>query len=216
MDNIEVGLREANKRATRIAIEEAARDLFAAHGYEATSVREIADRAGIGERTFYRYFNGKEGLLSQELDRWIELLQAAIRARPAAQPPLAAVQDAVTDLAGQVGAGRRTAPGWFFTNRPNLPELLQRAALRPLLRFENAITDALLAREPTAGGESSRYQAQLVARVCVAVIRTAAIHRRELVSENPEMAPTIQRVLADAFAELSAATGTGKPRPRDS
>ena len=212
----DIGRREANKRATRTAIEQAARELFGAQGYEATSVREIADRAGIGERTFYRYFDGKEGLLSQELDRWIGLLQAAIRARPAAQPPLAAVQEAVTELAGQVGAGLRPAPGWFFTNRPNLPELLQRAALRPLLRFENAIADGLLAREPTAGGESSRYQAQLVARVCVAVIRTAAIHRRELLGENPQTAPTIQRVLADAFAELAAAADSSTPRSRGS
>ncbi len=211
----DIGRREANKRATRTAIDKAARDLFGAQGYEATSVREIADRAGIGERTFYRYYDAKEGLLGQELDRWIELLQAAIRDRPAAQPPLAAVQDAVTELAGQVGAGLRTAPGWFFTNSLNLPELLQRAALRPLLRFENAIADALIAREPAAADDSSRYLAQLVARVSVAVIRTAAIHRREF-GENPETAPTIQRVLADAFAELSAATGSSTPRSRDS
>ena len=216
MENNELGRREANKHATRTAIEQAARDLFAAQGYEATSVREIADRAGIGERTFYRYFDGKEGLLSQELDRWMELLRAAIRARPAAQPPLAAVEGAVTELAGQVGAGLRTAPSWLFTNSPNLPELLQRAALRPLLRFENAIAEGLRARKPAAAGACSRYQAQLASRVSVAVIRTAAIHRRELLSENPETAPTIQHVLSEAFAELAVATGSSTPCSRDS
>jgi hypothetical protein len=51
--------------------------------------------------------------------------------------------------------------------------------------------------------------------VSVAVIRTAAIHRRELFSENPETAPTIQRVLSEAFAELAISIASSTPRSQD-
>ena len=67
-DNLSVeqqlGRRETKKLAVRAAVERAARQLFAEHGYEATSVRQIADAAGVAERTFYRYFDGKEGLIA--------------------------------------------------------------------------------------------------------------------------------------------------------
>ena len=42
----QLGRRETKKLAVRTAVEQAARKLFAEHGYEATSVRQIAD-AGI-------------------------------------------------------------------------------------------------------------------------------------------------------------------------
>src|SRR5271170_1837517 len=96
------GKREANKRATRSAIDEAAKRLFAARGYEATTVRQIADAAGVKERTFYRYFDGKGGLIAEDADRWIEILHHAIRERPAHEPPAVAVRRALTALRQQI------------------------------------------------------------------------------------------------------------------
>src|SRR5690242_16988013 len=52
-----VGRREAGKQARRAALTAAAHRLFAEHGYEATTVRDIAAAAGLTERTFYRYFD---------------------------------------------------------------------------------------------------------------------------------------------------------------
>src|SRR3954465_5256139 len=54
----------------------AAIELFDEQGYEATTVAEIAERAGLTKRTFFRYFSDKRGVLfsgSQELQRvWLE------------------------------------------------------------------------------------------------------------------------------------------------
>jgi AcrR family transcriptional regulator len=51
---------EAETVASHIA-REAAR-LFAAHGYDATSVREIVQGAGVTKPTLYYYYQSKEGL----------------------------------------------------------------------------------------------------------------------------------------------------------
>ena len=49
--------------------------LFDEQGYEATTVAEIAERAGLTKRTFFRYFSDKREVLfsgSQELQRlWL-------------------------------------------------------------------------------------------------------------------------------------------------
>jgi AcrR family transcriptional regulator len=50
---------------TREAIEAAAQELFAANGYEKTSVRDIGARAGIDPSMIIRYFGSKDGLFTQ-------------------------------------------------------------------------------------------------------------------------------------------------------
>jgi AcrR family transcriptional regulator len=54
------GLREEHKLLTRGRILEAARDAFEALGYAATTVDEIAARAGVGRATFYLHFATKQ------------------------------------------------------------------------------------------------------------------------------------------------------------
>jgi len=48
--------------ATRRALLDAARALFAQDGYDATTVRAVADRAGVNQALLFRYFGNKEGL----------------------------------------------------------------------------------------------------------------------------------------------------------
>ena len=199
----DIGRREANKRATTRAIEHAARDLFAAKGYEATSVREIADAAGVAERTFYRYFDGKEGLLTDEVERWIRLLSQTIRNRPVDEPPFAAVHGAVAEIAHQVSTGGEGGPIWLFTNQPRPFELLQKSAPRPLLRFEDAIANALLSRATAPDDPEARYHAETIARISVALIRSVAIRRRELIAADPSLAPPVEQMLQDAFTYLA-------------
>src|SRR6201996_7707844 len=69
----------------------AAMSLFEEQGYDATTVAEIAERAGLTKRTFFRYFADKREVLfggGQELERrWVEAVPAA----PSGAEPLAAV-----------------------------------------------------------------------------------------------------------------------------
>lgn len=57
------GLRERKRRQTRQAILDAGLKLFIKHGYEETTLDDIAAAAGISRRTFFSYFKSKEEIL---------------------------------------------------------------------------------------------------------------------------------------------------------
>jgi hypothetical protein len=65
--------RDENARKPRARIRDAASDLFVRQGYVATSVRQIADAAGVGVRTVFAvYIDGKAQLFSEALDVALE------------------------------------------------------------------------------------------------------------------------------------------------
>lgn len=56
--------RRTGKEDTRSAIIQAARNLFADHGFEGTSLRQIARSANVDPALIHHYFDGKEGLFA--------------------------------------------------------------------------------------------------------------------------------------------------------
>jgi len=88
------GLRERKKQKTRWAIQEHALRLFAAQGYEATTVEQIAEAAEVSPSTFFRYFKTKEDVVSE--DRYDDLIVRAIENAPADLGPLATMRHAMT------------------------------------------------------------------------------------------------------------------------
>ncbi|HEY2551378.1 MAG TPA: helix-turn-helix domain-containing protein [Streptosporangiaceae bacterium] len=213
------GRREANKRATRSALLDAAQQQFAERGYAATTVRDIASAAGVTERTFYRYFDGKEGLIADTHLAWLDVLRDAILARPASEDPLSAVQHAMLSVRGHADAGAGPAPLWLFSERQGQAGL-QRPGPRPLLRAEAAIVGAvggrLRAARPAGAGQAAEsadeFRAQVIGRVCVAALRSAMIRRRELQARD-EPAPGLGELIDEAFAVIGrqqpAAGGPG-------
>src|SRR5438128_7892445 len=64
--------------ARRAQLVEVGRTVFAERGYEATSVEEIAERAGISKPIVYEHFGGKEGLYAVIVDREVEHIVSRI------------------------------------------------------------------------------------------------------------------------------------------
>ena len=73
----------------------AAMELYAERGFEQTTVAEIAARAGLTERTFFRHFADKREVLFYGMEILRELLTRAIAEAPASATPLEAVRGAL-------------------------------------------------------------------------------------------------------------------------
>jgi len=73
---------------------EAAR-LFRHHGYAATTLREIADAAGVKAGSIYYHFESKEQILGEVLDKGITIVADTVRARIDATPKTAPWRDRI-------------------------------------------------------------------------------------------------------------------------
>jgi AcrR family transcriptional regulator len=108
-----VNLRELKRSRTRQALVDAAYELFAEQGFEATTIADIAARAEVGTRTFFSYFPTKEDVLFPESDARVQVALAAIADRAPEESPadvllraLGEAGDASDDMTGALAAMR--------------------------------------------------------------------------------------------------------------
>ncbi len=80
-----MGLRERNAAQTRELILDTSLTLFLDQGFEDTTMEQIAERAGIGTSTLYRYFPTKDQLVIEPLAIRGQMA-AELRARPPEEP----------------------------------------------------------------------------------------------------------------------------------
>ncbi len=145
-------------------LREAAFELYMQHGYEQTTVAEIAARAGLTERTFFRHYADKREVLFGGGERFQAAVVEGAEAAPEAAGPLEAA------IAGVEAAGTVFPELAFVRARHELilanPELLERELIK-LASLSGALAQALQRRgvaPPTA---------ELAAETGVAVMRTA-------------------------------------------
>ncbi|PYY49671.1 TetR family transcriptional regulator [Curtobacterium sp. MCBD17_023] len=81
-----VPIRERTRRLAQTELTSVAQDLFLEHGYEATTVEQIAAAAGMSKRTFFRYFPSKDDLVIGKYDLFGDRMADALDARPADEP----------------------------------------------------------------------------------------------------------------------------------
>src|SRR6516162_2681459 len=87
-------------------LERAALELYAERGFEQTTVAEIAERAGLTERTFFRYFTDKREVLFWGQGALQEIYVSTIADAPDSAAPIEAVAAAL-EAAAPVFHGRR-------------------------------------------------------------------------------------------------------------
>jgi AcrR family transcriptional regulator len=90
----EMTLRDHARGAVRDEVAKQAWLLFAENGYEATTVDQIAEAAGMSRRTFFRYFAGKDELVLERLVESATMIGDALRSRPSDEPAWPALRGA--------------------------------------------------------------------------------------------------------------------------
>jgi AcrR family transcriptional regulator len=175
-------------------LQAAAFELYAANGFEQTTVAEIAARAGVTERTFYRYFTDKREAFfdgSNELQR---VLVEAIEACPPGLGPLDAVATALHHVAREFFADRLAMARRRQALIDATPELHEREQTK-MTGLAASLTDALRAQgvdEPTA---------DLVAQTGIAIFRVA--FARWIAKKNKT---SLDELISSALDELRAIT----------
>ncbi|MBB3601143.1 AcrR family transcriptional regulator [Mycolicibacterium sp. BK556] len=207
-----LGKREEHKLATRRAIQSAADALFDSRGYADTTIRDITEAAGVTERTFFRYFSGKEALLVRDIEEMLPILGAAIRQRPASEDPLEAVENAFVSLFDRMRESRPNL-SWLFHDGPPGPKLAK-STPGLLLQFEQEIVDALTDRIPRSGelDPGEQFATQVLARCAVAALRSAGIRYWQLGNSPAGRAGEVD-LIREAFAVLRRGQ-TGRPPDR--
>ncbi|GAA2161793.1 TetR family transcriptional regulator [Actinomadura napierensis] len=85
------GLRERKKQKTRLALIDAALELFLEQGYEATTIDEIVAAVEVSQRTFFRYFATKEDVVTSFPAEHDHVLAEALAERPEGERPFTAL-----------------------------------------------------------------------------------------------------------------------------
>ncbi len=146
-------------------LEQAALALYTERGFDNTTVAEIAQRAGVTERTFFRHFADKREVLFSGAGALQELLVSAVADAPSSMAPIDAAV-AGLNAAGAIFQERREAVRRRAAIIASTPELRE----RELIKF--ASLSAALADTFRRRGLSGPA-ASLTAEVATAVFRIA-------------------------------------------
>src|ERR1700757_1882117 len=88
-------LHKLRRSKTHEALRQAALKKFASDGFGNVTVEQLAQEAGVTERTFFRHFPTKEAVLFQDYDTQLEWLAEALGRRAASESLFDAVLAAV-------------------------------------------------------------------------------------------------------------------------
>jgi AcrR family transcriptional regulator len=171
-------------------IADAALALFAENGFEATTVADVAKRAGVSPATVARHFPSKESLLFPEREVNTASIRSAILARPTRESPYTAVTHALGDAAPLDRGGRQR----LLLSRQAIARspLLRGRASALLETWRETIAEAAVTRG------ASPADARILATIVVAVLDDVS-DRWALAGGRSELAGDV----AEAFAALS-------------
>ncbi|WP_327143937.1 TetR family transcriptional regulator [Nocardia sp. NBC_01327] len=185
---------DAESTARRLTVVDQALRLFAEKGYEATTVEEIAEAAGISRRTFFRQFRSKEDVVFA--DHESQLAQAREFLDAAQGDPWDAVIEAVVAVFERFTQWRELAARRYGVVR-QVPTLREREIVT-VFRYERLFTDYLRGR---LRGESDLLLVQFTA----AVTATHNYLLRRMVRGESDASPADLRAALAAIPR--AATG---------
>ncbi len=200
------GLRERKKHETRLAISAAALELALSRGPSHVTVEDIAEAAEVSPRTVFNYFPTKEAaMLGTDPDRRARLVEH-LRARPADEDALQALQATFRSNFTVEQVGRWRTRARLARDHPQL----HRAYLESWVELEVALAGALAERT----GLDPRLDPypRLVVAVTVTALRVAVDHAIGT-GQGDRLSDAVEATFATVAAGLpTPAIATRRPR----
>jgi AcrR family transcriptional regulator len=181
------------KPDARGRLEQAALELYVERGFEQTTVAEIAQRAGLTERTFFRHYADKREVLFWGAGALQDLVVRAVASTPASAAPIDAVAAALEAAAAALEERRDSARQRQRVIAANAE--LQERELQKLAALAAAIAETLRQRGV------SDLTASLAAEAGIAVFRIA--FARWIDDASPG---SFSRLIRESLDELRAVT----------
>ena len=202
----------AQRLKMRRELAAAAMELFATKGYEATTVDEIAARAGVARRTFFRHFRSKEEAIFPDHDDTLIRAEAVLNAAPAHEHPLDTVCRGIKEVMKMYAAQPEISVSRYKLTR-EVPTLRE-AEIASVARYERLFTRYLLGHFDEHAHDDDANDDPLLAEVAASAVVTAHNHvlRRWLRAGGQG---DVEAQLDHAFSIVRKTFGTGIGAGRD-
>jgi AcrR family transcriptional regulator len=187
--------RQAERRETILA---AALDEFAARGFAATRLDDIARRADVAKGTIYLYFRDKEALFQELVRTMLSPIVGRLEAAPMADLPARMVVEAIADMFVReiFGTRRKDVIRLIITEGqrfPKLAEVYYHEVIERVIPAVRALMTRAAARGELPNDSLARFPQLLVAPAMVALVwnglfdRFAPLDVRELLRAHIAM-----------------------------
>ena len=181
---------------SRETIAEAAGELFLEQGYADTSVRDIAQRAGVSRSSFFNYFDSKAATIWFQLDEHIDALCGALRTADAGVPDaISAFHEGAVPQQLLLAITNAEAMG--------VVDELQSGRAARQLQVAEAITGRV--RRETRDGDFAGFSAEVVGAGYAGALFAAVWRWAELGAGRVALASVLDEALSEARALLSSA-----------
>ncbi len=190
---VKESLRDRHAAQTRQRIVDVAFALFTADGFDTTTIEQIASKADVSPRTFFRYFPTKEALLFHDFDQRLTTITERIISRPMTETPLDALAAIFCELIDEIHAGSDHNELTFCTMSERSPgRSYQHSTV--IVNAEHSIIDALAQRTGLANTDPTLSASLSLAALCLDV----ALRRWTTTNFEGRFAPHFRATL-DAF-----------------
>jgi AcrR family transcriptional regulator len=161
-------LREQTRSVVRSLLARTAIELFAANGYDNTTLEDVAAAAGVSRRTLFNYFRNKEDLALSSLAEQGDLIAARLAERPDDEDPWTALRTAfqVLEEIDTTAEGRLEFTTLLFGN-----DSLRAGHAEKQARWQELFTPLIEPRLPAS--ERRLFQARAIAAAAIICLQAA-------------------------------------------
>src|SRR5271165_463942 len=200
-------LRSRKQQFVRDAIFDAAIELFAAKGFDETTVEEIAQAAGVSRASFFRYFSSKDDLLAQNVMKYGLALIEAVKACPPSLTSFEVMRETVLSVARQSVNHPRTLQVIEISQRS---ASAMQAHMSRMIEVEGRVAAAFAER---IGCLSNELEPQLLATLTLSAMNVAIMSwyrgdSQDLTTAVQQVFSRFTRIVCDQTGSVIRASRT--------
>ncbi len=176
INSIQQNKKPRKRELTKSSLISAAAKAFSLYGYHSTTIAQIAELAGVTERTFYRYFASKEATILEEITRLNDLFLSLLNEQPESIEILDAVDRVLSEMNPRYGMAASTM---LVVSRGSFDDQLAKDLARISWLYEEQLQAELQKRIiksfPFVDPEEARVSSIAIARAVIGGIRFALL-----------------------------------------